>query len=175
MIEKKPPVKFRINTAGFKGEPVSLFGAFDPDSNMLVISQDQPYSGGEPINLKTKQSLRADFLLLTNQSTDTVHDALFLEEDTADAIKAFFSLQDMRLLKLNDAVSRHSPLHMIERAGMDEHGVKYRLSPDITNGQVAVLIAAHYATLQRAVASMEDFDLILDGEISVDDEDDFIF
>jgi hypothetical protein len=147
MNEKKTTIKMRVNVAGYKGAPASIFAAYDPASDILLVARESAYEGGE----------RAEFLKITNQARDAAQDALFTEDDTRSAIAAYFELDALKLITLGVTVQRCSPDSKIERDGMDEHGMKYRIHPDISNAQVAVLFAALFAGRQRSVGVAQDF------------------
>jgi hypothetical protein len=147
MSEKKPAVKLRVNIAGFAGKPVSLFAAYDPGTDILLVAREVEYEGGA----------REGFLKITNQARDDEHDAVFTEDETREAISAYFELDALKLLTLGDKVQRCNPANKIERDGMDERGTKYRIAPDINNSQVAVLVAAYYAGKQRGMRASQDF------------------
>lgn len=146
--QAKPPVMMRINIAGFQGEPATLFGAYAPDTDMLAIVKiAKGYEGGA----------RDGFLKITNQSRDASYDAVFTEEETRDAIMAYFNLDSLKLLTLKGEATRCNPGNKIERDGMDDTGLKFSFHPEITNQQVAVLAACLFANRQRAVSQMADF------------------
>lgn len=147
MTEKKPTIKMRVNVAGYKGAPASIFAAYDPSSEILLVAREAAYEGG----------VRDGFLKLTNQTRDAAHDAVFTEDDTRGAITSFFELEALKLITLGAAVQRCNPESKIERDGMDERGMKYRISPDISNAQVAVLFASLYAGRQRSLDVCGDF------------------
>lgn len=147
MSEKKPTIKMRVNVAGYKGAPASLFAAYDPATDILLVARESAYEGGE----------RDGFLKITNQVRDSAQDALFTEDDTRSAITAYFELEALRLITLAQSVQRCNPESKIERDGMDERGMKYRIHPDISNAQVAVLFAALYAGRQRSVDVAQGF------------------
>lgn len=146
MATEKPKfVLMRVNAAGYTGEPVSMICSFDPATDMLLVMKTmKDYEAGD----------RAGFLRITTQERDEAHDAVFTEDETREAIVAYFGLQSMNLINLADPVKRHDPKNAIERDGMDEHGMKYRIQPTISNGQFAVLVAAYYAKKQRDVNSI---------------------
>lgn len=146
----------RVNAAGFSGDGSSLICAYSPETDMLLVSRSQNYEGGEPKG-KDGKSLRDQFLCLTNQQSDKIHDGVFEEEFFKDAIRAFFSRRDMRLINLSKDSTRFDPSNKIERDGVDQNGVRYRLADDITNPMVAVLIACYYAMKQKDVESANDF------------------
>lgn len=145
---KSKRVKMRINCSGYQGEAVSVFGMFDMETDVLLIGQRAKKYDTEP---------RDGFLRITTQDRDPTHDGVFLEEQTRDAIVAFFELEAMNLIQFGEGLSSLDPKNKIERDGMDTGGMKYRIAPDISNGQVAVLIAAHTAVGQRAVGRAGEF------------------
>lgn len=149
---KHQPVPMRINVAGFKGEPVSMMGAYDPGSDMLLIRESRA--------LETVA--RPKFLHVTNIPGQPVCDTFFEERDIGAAITAFFMLQTQGLIRLDTKAMRFDPANKIERDGMDDSGIKYRTAPDISNGQVAIILAAYATTRQRAVAAiLEDADELM--------------
>lgn len=140
---KSTAVKMRVNVAGHVGDAVSLFCAFDPATDVLVVARAVPYEATQ----------REGFLRITTQAQDAHHDAVFSEDDMREAINAFFGLAALQLISLSETARQHDPAHKIERDGIDEHGTKYKIHPDTSNAQVAVLIASFYAKRQRHVAA----------------------
>ena len=140
-------VLIRVNIAGYGGAPVSMFCAYDPETDILAVARESEYEDGP----------RDGFLKITNQDRDGAYDALFSEELTKGAIGSFFELDALKLLNISSKVQRCSPLNKIERDGMDEGGMKYRIAPDISNAQVAVLAAAWYVNAQRGVTAVREF------------------
>ena len=148
------PIKIRVNVAGYSGTPVSLYCAFDPATDVLLVARAGDYEAGE----------REGFLKVTNIVSDAAFDSLFEGDQTKEAIEAYFEMDSMRMLTLGEAVQRFNPASQIERDGMDEAGPKYRVAPSITSGQVAVLVACLTAHRQRGHASaaqaFKDFELL---------------
>lgn len=153
----KPPVNFRINIAGFAGSAITLFAAYSFDKDLLLVAKEAPeYEGGA----------RDGFLKITNQARDGAYDALFnADVEMADAIKSFFDFEGMHRLTLSQAVQRHGPGTKIERDGFSDTGQKYRIAPDMSCGQVAVMVACLMADRQRGVAAAESFamDMLIIG------------
>lgn len=142
MIEEKDStVLLRVNIAGFSGEPVSLYGAFDHEEDLLLVSDSKAYDPGDAPEL----------LKISNQERDTHRDDLVSDDDLQAAIRAFFEMDGLKLLALSEKAARHNPSNKIERDGVDEGGVRYRISPDITCAQVAVMFACLAASRQRTV------------------------
>lgn len=139
--------KIRVNCGGYQGKPVSVFAAYDPEYDVLVIARESEY----------ETSPRDGFLRVTTRDADPAHDMVFTEDEVREAIGAFFEMEAMGLVKFAEGMSRLDPKHRIERDGMDERGAKFRFSPDIANGQVAVLIAVYAARRQNSVAKITEF------------------
>ncbi|MCA0214700.1 MAG: hypothetical protein LCH79_16170 [Proteobacteria bacterium] len=147
-------VLMRINIAGYAGEPATLYGAYDPGTDVLAIVKiAKEYEGGP----------RDGFLKITNQQRDAAFDGLFIEEETRDAILAFYDLQALKLLNLQGDAARANPDSRIERDGMDEGGIKFKIHPDASNAQVAVLAACLFAGRQRGYQRTVDFMAELNG------------
>lgn len=136
------PIKIRVNMAGFAGAPVSLYCAYDPATDMLLVARSSDFDGGP----------REGFIKVTNMASDAAFDVMFENDQTKEAIEAYFAMDSMRLLTLGEQVQRFNPASQIERDGMDEAGPKYRVAPSITSGQVAVLVACWVARRQRSHA-----------------------
>lgn len=140
-MSEKPTVKMRVNVAGYGGRAVSIFAAYSPATDILLVAKEGEYEASE----------REGFLHITNQPRDAYSDSIFTEDDMRAAIDAYFELDALRLLTLGSAVQRLAPSHKIERLGVDDKGMSYRIAPDISSGQVAVMIACLFASRQRAV------------------------
>lgn len=147
-------VKFRVNIAGYSGSPVSLYCAFDPDTDVLLVARAGDYDPGP----------REGFLKVTNIDSDGAFDMVFPSDDTKAAIEAYFEMDSRRMLTLGEEVQRFNPSAQIERDGMDESGPKYRVAPGINSGQVAVLVACLVARKQRghalAAEAFREFELL---------------
>lgn len=136
------PVKIRVNVAGFAGMPVSLYCAFDPGTDVLLVARAGDYDDAP----------RDGFLKVSSLASDKAFDFLFESDQTKEAIEAYFEMDSRRMLTLGEAVQRFNPAAQIERDGMDEAGPKYRVAPSINSGQVAVLVACWVARRQRSHA-----------------------
>ncbi len=147
MTERAQFVFLRVNAAGYSGEPVSMLCSFDPATDILLLLKTETYTG----------VAKKGFLCVTTQPQDEARDALFTEDETRDAIVAYFGMEAMGQINLADPVKRFDPKNAIERDGMDEHGMKYRIQPTISNGQFAVLVAAYYAKKQGDVNAVAGF------------------
>lgn len=139
-------IPFRVNVSGFTGEPVSLVAMFDPDTDILAVAQAMAYEDGP----------RDGFLCVTTQARDQHHDAVFVRDEFQEAIRAYLEMDAMSLVKMHEKVARFSPSHVIERDGMNEHGDKYRIQAEASNGHVAVLVAALFAKRQGGAVAAEE-------------------
>jgi hypothetical protein len=145
-------IKMRVNISGFHGQAASLFCAYDPQTDILLAAKAAD---------AYEVTARPGFLHVTNQSGDPVVDALFDNENMQEAIQAYFDMEAMGLLQFGDLAQRFNPQSKLERDGLDASGPKYRVAPDMSCGQVAVLVACHFARAQRGMSeAMSAFDEI---------------
>jgi hypothetical protein len=153
MSKVRDKVKLRVNIAGFAGPAASIYCGYDPNTDMLLVGKAAELYEG---------TRRAGFLHITNQDRDAAVDAVFSNEDMMEAITAYFELEALGLLVIAAESQRFNPQSKIERDGLDTGGPKYRVAPDMSNGQVAVLVACRYAKQQRSIAeSLDAFSEIL--------------
>lgn len=121
-------IKLQAEITGYSGPAVNLMGALDPESGLLIVAME----------LKVGERT-ADTMVTSNDPRSERRDRLFSEDDLQESIRLFFRAKSTAMLELLPPVVKHEPAHRIENNGIDENGTKYRLSPDITNGAVAVL------------------------------------
>lgn len=138
------PVLIRVNVTGYKGAGVSIFAAFDAQASVLSVARE--LGSLELID-------RPGFLRISNQIDDPHRDALFTEDNLSEAIRCYYDMRGAGRLVMAPALQRHDPSNRIEADGVDERGTKYRISPEITCGQVAMLAACWYARHQSGVES----------------------
>jgi hypothetical protein len=105
-----------------------LLGALDVDSGLFIVAKELKF-GERPDGA----------VIVSNDPRSEQRDSLFTEEKLQDAIRLFFRAQATGVVELLPTVTKHEPSHRIESDGIGEKGTRYRLSPDITNGNVAVL------------------------------------
>jgi hypothetical protein len=121
-------VRLQAEVTGYSGPAVNLLGALDPDSGLLIVAKE--LAVGERLD---------GSMVTSNDPRSERRDRLFSEDDLQDSIHLFFRAKSTAMLELLPHVAKHEPAHRIETNGMDENGTKYRMAPDITNGNVAVL------------------------------------
>jgi hypothetical protein len=138
-------MKLHCSISGYSGLPVTLVAAFDHDTGMLLIR------GERREGYLTDREDGATFV------TNTVHcdarDALFTEDHWKLAIEAFHTSRATGLCVLEPKVQRFDPSQKIEVDKIDASGKSYRLSPDISNGHVAVLALVWYTGVQRGIGA----------------------
>jgi len=139
-------VRLQAEVTGYGGPAANLLGALDADSGLLIVAKELKF--GE----------RLDGTMVTsNDPRSERRDRLFTEDDLQDAIRLFFRAQSTAMIELLSPVTKHEVAHKIEKNGVDENGTKYRLSPDITNGNVAVLALVAMADRAYKAQSATDF------------------
>lgn len=137
---------------GYFGKSVNLIAALDPDSGLVIVSKELTLGERVP---------GAPFV---------TNDRRFTEDRFSDAIRHYFRAISTGLLELTPAVPKHDPKHKIETDSMNENGARYRLHPDTSNGNVAVLAIMEASNLSRSAtgtsqAAMEMRDMFLSIKI----------
>lgn len=138
----------------------TVYGELDVGSGVLLVDVAKEHKPGTP------EKRRAGCGFVTNNANAEDHDVLFTEPDLQDAIRDYYAFAGRGLLVIEDAIRSHDPESKIEADGMDEHGRKYRLSPDMTNGQIAVMVMCWFAARQSGFArQLEAFDDFFDSDV----------
>lgn len=118
----------QAEATGYQGPSVTVLGALDTDSGMVVISKELAHGDTHP-----------GAVVISNDPRSERRDSLFTEQKLQTAIRLYFRAIASDLLELWPAVKKHDPQSRIETLGINELGTSYRLSPDLTNGNMAVL------------------------------------
>ncbi|ABO60642.1 hypothetical protein LA345_39150 (plasmid) [Burkholderia vietnamiensis] len=143
------PIRVQAIISGYQGAAVNLLGALDPKTGLFIVAKEQGIDE------------RSDGALVVSNSTRMEdRDRLFDEDKLQRAIQLFFSLKGQGLLELLAAVTKHDPATRIESDGMSERGTRYRLAPEMSNGNIAVL------------AMIEAADMALAANTTIDTADD---
>lgn len=127
-------VKIQATISGYSGMPCSLLSAYYRDSGILVIVKIHAYSS-EPIK---------DSSVITNVPRIS-RSAFFAESDMKKAIQAFKTLSGKiaedgtRGIEFAAGAGRTNPSSILESNGIDVSGEKFKIAPEVTNEQVAVL------------------------------------
>lgn len=131
-----------------KGSEVhTLLGEIDAASGVLLVDFSVRVRAGE------QEKRQEDCAVLTDNPTTKDRDMLFGEKDVAAAISDYFQFAGRGLLMIDESMAIFDPRSRIEPDGVDESGRKFRIAPDITNGQIAVMAMCWFAVRQRQVAS----------------------
>jgi len=158
-------IQIQATFTGYEGKPCSLFSAYDPDAQVLVIGAQADY----------RRERRDGCIVLTNVP-ELPRDKLFTDVDLLPAITAFHALKnglaaDGKASRLEFAAraARANPEQSIERDGIDVNGPRYRISPTVTCAQIAALATCLYAvksdTVARTVEMAESLRRLLSGGI----------
>lgn len=147
--------------SGAGGSAVTVMGALDVPTGMLLVDSSRPVPAG------SAEVRYGDCAAVTNNPQAEVFDALFTEKDLRGAIGDYFAFAGRGLLVMEDAQRFLDPSTKVLQDGVDEAGVKYRFHPDITNGQVAVIVLCWFALRQAGFArQIEAFDTSVDTNIT---------
>lgn len=137
-------MKILISICGYKGENTSLAALYDEDESVLVVQKRlSAYREDRPAD---------DFALVSNIDLPQA-DFQFKDEMLADAIRAYYMMTAQGALVIESSLQRYQPDNRIDEDRIDENGRKYRVSPDIDNGQIGVLAAVAFIESQRGVCS----------------------
>ncbi len=139
-------VLIQAEVSGYQGKSANLLGALDTDSGLLVVAKEL-FTGER----------KDGAVVVSNDPRAERRDSLFTEDKLQDAIRMYFRTTSNELVDLHATVSKHDPRHKIQMDGVGENGTKYVLSPDVTNGAVAVLAMVEAACKTYTVQAASDF------------------
>ena len=150
---------------GYNDEPATVFAGYDEETRVLVIGA----------KVKFRAERRAGCMVVTND-TNIVRDEVFSEDHLRAAIAAFYTLRNgvaadggSTRLTFADRAMSANPESAIEKDGVTETGVKFRISEGVTNAQMAVLAACLHATrsdvIERTVSFAEQLARLSSGGI----------
>ncbi|SEN69711.1 hypothetical protein [Nitrosomonas marina] len=158
-------IKIQSTFSGYNGGACTLFSLLDTDTNVLAISVQAEY----------RKERREDCVVITNE-LDIDRDKLFTDDDIKDAISAFYALQqgvasdgkDTRLT-FSDRAARANPASSIEKDGIDVNGPRYRISENVTCGQMAALATCLHAIkagkIEQTLEMASELTRLMSGEI----------
>lgn len=133
-------MKIQASIVGYHGEAVCVQSFWHEATRLLIIKQAAQYTED-----------RLDGCAIVANSDVPGRDARFGEDVLAEAIEAFFVLNSQGQLVFEDGLDRVNPMNAIESDAITVNGKSYRLMPEISNGQVAVLATAWYAGKGRSI------------------------
>lgn len=147
--------KIQANIEGFLGKPVSLFGVIDTDTGVLNV-----------VKAAVKRQAKRDDCVLISNTVKADCDFAFDETKFKAAIASYFRLKGgmaedemTPLLIISGKVGSADPKSALEMDGVSESGMDYRIAPDISNMQMAVLAMCLYAEKNKvADECLEMFD-----------------
>lgn len=135
--------RIHVSISGYEGPAVTLVCALKTDSNVLVIAKQEQ---------DLREERKEGFALVTNLHLPA-SDWLFTDDHIRQGIGDYYARSTQGTLDIVEALSRHDPSNNIGKEGFDERGPVYRITPDITNGQLAIIAACAYADLQVGLGS----------------------
>lgn len=138
-------LKIQTSIAGFAGRPVTLISVHDDETDILVVAKAVEYT----------ESRIGDCVMVSNLPLSSV-EVMFSDDDLCAAIRHYYARKSRDLLDLDDSLLRYEPENRIESDGVDERGRKYRISPEIDNGQLAVLATVAFVEKNASVRSALD-------------------
>jgi hypothetical protein len=142
-------------SASATGETV--FGVLDVATGVLLIDMSATARPGQP------EKRMEGCAVVTNNAGAEDCDQVFTEADLRAAIADYYAFAGRGLLVLEKPVQRLDPASKIEPDGLDEHGRKYRIAQDMSNGQIAVMVLCWFASRQAGFARQLDaFDDMMD-------------
>lgn len=133
----------QANVIGFGGRPATVLGLYDPATDTLAI--------GKAVDFKRERVKES--LVITNDQAAQVRDALFKADNFQEAIQAYIAMRSSygrdgitKRLNLAPEVERFNPQSAIDLDGYTETGARYKVNPDTSCGQVAVLAMCWHAS-----------------------------
>lgn len=145
--------KLQASFSGYQGKPATIFSVYDDESMILAISIEKEFT----------REAQPDCVIITNDSLQD-YDVLFGEKQILEAIESYYAMVKgvaadgvTKRLIFSERAQRADPVTAIEVDGMNESGQRYRISPDMTCSQMAVMATAWYANkkgglFERAMA-----------------------
>ncbi len=129
-------LKIQANIQGFsKDKGITIFGALSLDTGVAVVAKEATFTN----------TAHDGFYVISSAKGQERRDLLFTVEELQQAIAAYIELDARGVLVIGDALARYNPQSKYDHDGFDEKGPKYRLSPDINSGHIAVMAIAMVA------------------------------
>jgi hypothetical protein len=131
---------------GYKGQAVNILAAVDGGTGLVIVSQEVAFGERTP-----------GALIVSNDPRAPSRDMLFDEGKLAGAIDRYFRADSTGMVELLASVQRHKPTNAIQVGGVDASGTRYQLSPEITNGQIAILAIMYAAGNTLSIEDTSEF------------------
>ncbi|KVN83420.1 hypothetical protein [Burkholderia ubonensis] len=139
-------IALQAEITGYKGPAVNILAAVDGGTGLVIVSQEVAFGERSP-----------GALIVCNDPRAPSRDLLFDEGKLAGAIERYFRADSTGMVELLSAVQRHKPSNAIQATGLDASGTRYQLSPEITNGQIAVLAIVYAASNSLSIEDTAEF------------------
>lgn len=135
-------MKVQICIGGYQGPAITIGCVIDDKTGVLTVGKQYDFT----------EKRMEGFALVTNLDLPD-YDFLFTDDHLREAIRNYFRRVGQETIGIAPTLLRYQPDNRIERDAVDESGPRYRISPDIDNGQLAVLAAVAYAESQGKIQS----------------------
>ena len=133
------PMKIQASIAGYAGQPITLLGFLDKDTGVLIVAKEVKY----------RENREApDFALVSNLDLPDL-DMKLTDDLLRDTIRSYYTRKSQMTMEVTKEVQRYEPDNKIDLEAVDENGRRYKIDPNIQNGQIAVL--AMVALIEKQV------------------------
>ena len=129
--------------SGYQGPPIALASVLDENTGVLVIAKQLNYREDRPA---------PDMAVVSNLDLPEC-DFMYSDKRLRDSIRAYFARRGQGMVEIESILGRYLPDNKIEQDGVDESGRKFRIAPDIDNGQIAVLATVAFVEAQKHISS----------------------
>jgi hypothetical protein len=135
-------MKIQASISGYGMAPATVYSFYKVESDIVIVNKEVAY-----------RTERFSDAILIGDVGLAERDSLFGDSDFTDAIEEFFVRANGKTLMIEDKAARCDPRQKLELDGMSDTGKRlYRVSPDITCGQVAVLATAWYVKKAQGIS-----------------------
>lgn len=135
-------MKIQATISGFQGAPCTIIGSLEPNGVLVLVKE---------IKFREDRAGK-DFALISNLNLPSL-DMRFEDAMLSQAIRTYYTRKSQMTLEVMKELQRFLPDHKIQLETVDEHGRRYRLADDISNGQMAILAAIQLAENQGKFAA----------------------
>lgn len=142
-------MNIQVSIGGFAAQATTIIGQLNERTGVLVLVKEVKY---RETRIPQKSEQDPVFALVSNLDLPDL-DFRFEDTHVRDAIRSYFTRKSQMTLDIvpDQGLQRHMPDMKIEMEKVDEGGRRYRVAPDITNGQIAILAAVAFVDRQQAL------------------------
>lgn len=133
--------RIQVTIGGYKGHGTTLIAGLDTGTGILVVMKQHKYS---------EKLIKSDMTMITNMDLDDA-DTVFTDKDIKSAVESYFTRCAQSTIVIKDEARRFTPDSKVETDTVTTTGRTYRISPDIDNGQMAVLALCAFVDKQKGV------------------------